>query len=470
MKLNRLLIGSALLIGLISACEQQAGKSYKNQVKPNIVFILADDLGYGDLGSYGQQKIKTPNLDRMALEGLRFTQAYSGAPVCAPARSVLMTGLHAGHTPIRGNRSLVDRSRVHLADSITTVAEVLKEAGYRTGLFGKWGLGEPGTEGHPNNQGFDEFYGFLNQGRAHDYFPSYVWHNTDSINFPSNIDHRQGVYVSDWYFEKSLEFIEKHQESPFFCYLPLQLPHNKFQILDTASYSKMPWSREQKVYAAMVSKIDSYVGQLLQHLQALGIDENTLVFFTSDNGPAKLIPGQSYNDVLDPAFFGSRGGLRGIKRDVWEAGIRVPMLVRWPGKVSAGTTSDFQWAFHDFLPTIAKLVGSANNQSNGISILPTLMGGSQRPHDYLYWEFFGEFELQGLFLQAIRQGDWKAVTGYTNRVELYNLSNDIGEMVDQCQQFPEKCKELEGLMAQVRSESTEWPTPTEDRIFTGTQK
>ena len=436
-------------------CASQESKNVKTIEKPNIIFILADDLGYGDLGCYGQQKIQTPHLDQMAKNGVQFTQAYSGAPVCAPARSVLMTGLHGGHTPIRGNRSLVDRSRVPLPDSAVTVAEVLKDAGYTTGMFGKWGLGEPGTEGHPNNQGFDEFYGFLNQRRAHDYYPEYAWHNRDTVRFKDNEGGAREIYVADWYFERSIDFVEQHHKRPFFAYLPIQLPHNKYQIPDLGLYDTASWTGDEKVYAAMVTKIDSYVGRLLQTLDSLGITENTIVFFSSDNGPAKL---SEHGEFVDPAFFGSRGGLRGIKRDVYEAGIRIPMLVQWKGTIAEGAVSDYPWAFHDILPTVLDLSGSKKQlNTDGLSVLPALKGEKPAIRDYLYWEFFGEGSKRGLFLQALRQGNWKMVSGYNEAVELYDLSEDPAETLNLCKEYPDKCNELQNLISKARTESKHWP-------------
>lgn len=428
--------------------------------EPNIIFIMADDLGYGDLGCYGQQKIRTPHLDKMAEQGMRFTQAYSGAPVCAPARSVLMTGLHMGHTPIRGNRSLVDRSRVPLPDSVTTLAEALQQAGYVTGMFGKWGLGEPGTEGHPNRQGFDEFYGFLDQARAHSYYPEYVWHNEDTVFFPVNKNGEQQRYVSDWYFQASLNFIKQNADTSFFCYLPLQLPHTRYQIPHIGKYDTTSWREDEKKYAAMVTRVDTYVGKILGTLDSLGIAENTLVFFTSDNGPAHPSPHATYTDDLDPAFFNSAGGFKGIKRDVYEGGIRVPMIVQWPGTVEKGSESDYPWAFHDLFPTLTELTGyKATVKTDGQSILRVLNGQPPPPRDYLYWEFFGEWEKEGLFLQALRKDNWKLVTGYTEAPELYDLTADPYETRDLCEEKPAKCKELKALMVNARIESRHWDVP-----------
>ncbi|MBI2431920.1 MAG: arylsulfatase, partial [Candidatus Hydrogenedentes bacterium] len=345
---------------------------------PNIIFILADDLGYGDLGCYGQKVIETPRIDRMAAEGLRFTQCYAGSTVCAPSRCCLMTGLHSGHAWIRGN------ARLPLRPEDVTVAEVMKEAGYATGLIGKWGLGNEQTTGTPNKQGFDEFFGYLDQKHAHNYYPEYLWRNEEKVRLEGNIEEKPEVsservqYTPDLFTEEALSFVTRHREHPFFLYLAYTIPHAnnerggaKGDGMETPSYAPYEdkdWPTPQKGHAAMVTRLDRDVGRVLDKVAELGLDNDTLIFFSSDNGPHQEGGG-------DPEFFDSSGPLRGLKRDLYEGGIRVPMIARWPGKVPAGTTSDLVLAFWDFLPTAAQIASVVPPEGlDGHTVVPELVG------------------------------------------------------------------------------------------------
>jgi arylsulfatase A-like enzyme len=418
--------------------------------RPNIIFILADDLGYGDLSCYGQKQFTTPNIDRIAAEGMRFTQAYAGATVCAPSRCALMTGLHGGHARIRGN------ARVPLEPGDITVAKVLKSAGYRTGIFGKWGLGNPGSTGVPNKQGFDEWYGYLDQQHAHSYYPDSLWFNESQEILAGNL----GVprqYSHDLFAERALRFIDQNKANPFFLYFAITIPHannelgrdtgNGMEVPDDKPFTSKPWPQQEKNFAAMVTRLDKDVGRILERLKQHGVDNDTIVFFTSDNGPHR-------EGGHTPDFFQSGGPLRGIKRDLYEGGIRVPMIVRWPGKVKAGAVSDFAWAFWDFLPTASELAGTkAPAGVDGVSVAPTLLGRPQKPHDYLYWEFH-----EGGFKQAVRIGDWKGVRlGTKQPVELYDLKSDLGEKNNVAAAHKDVVARIEKLMSSARVDSADFP-------------
>lgn len=481
MCLNRLKLAILFLCStiIITACDTNSQNKEAFR-KPNIVYILADDLGYGDIGSFGQTKIKTPNLDRMAAEGMRFTQHYSGSTVCAPSRSVLMTGLHTGHTPIRGNKEHMPIGQYPLPYAVPTVAEVLKEAGYATGAFGKWGLGYPGSEGMPSRQGFDLFFGYNDQRRAHFYYPEFLFREvpgTAAERVPlkgnkvkdnperhpgSGPPVKRGTFSQDVIAEEAISFIDRHagDDQPFFLYMPLTIPHASIiapeEAMDPyldengesifpeepfpgAHYTAQPQPRA--AFAAMVTLLDTYVGQVMEKLREQGIAENTLVMFSSDNGP-------HVEGGHDPAFFDSNGPLRGVKRDLYEGGIRVPTLAWWPGTVQAGVTSNHISAFEDMLPTFTELAGiQPPPHIDGISIVPTLTGeGEQQQHEYLYWEF----PAQG-GKQAVRKGEWKAVRLNVSEnpdapIELYNLDNDIGEQTNVADQHPEIVREMQEIM------------------------
>ena len=420
--------------------------------KPNIIFILADDLGVFDLGCYGQKLIQTPNIDRLAAEGTRFTQCYAGSPVCAPSRSTLMTGQHTGHTTVRGNFAAVGgvwpQHRLPLRDEDITVAEVLKKAGYATGIVGKWGLGEPDTTGIPNRQGFDFWFGYLNQRHAHDYYPDYLWRNTQKVVLEGNLGGKKTQYSHDLMTKEALDFVRRSKDKPFFLYLAYTIPHAKFQVPSLEPYTDKPWPEPAKAYAAMVTRMDRDIGRLMTLLKELGLDEKTIVFFTSDNG--------GYPDPKARKIFDPQGPFRGRKGDVYEGGIRVPMIVRWPGKVPAGRVCDVPWAFWDFLPTAAELAGvQPPKRIDGISMVPTLLGRKQRPHEFFYWEYLAG----GKFAQAVRMGDWKGIRAATEEpLELYNLAQDIGEKNDVAAAHPDIIKKIEAIMEREHVESPNWPS------------
>jgi arylsulfatase A-like enzyme len=420
---------------------------------PNIIFILADDLGYGDLGCYGQKKIKTPNIDRLATDGIRFTQCYAGTTVCAPSRSALMTGQHTGHTRIRGNNAYP------LQTNDVTVAEVLKKAGYTTGLIGKWGLGLQNTTGTPRKHGFDEFFGFLSQTHAHDYFPTNLWRNEDILLLDGNTNNQQRVYAHDQFTLAATNFIRGNQFLPFFLYLAYTIPHanneytrqtgNGMQVPADAPYTDENWPQPEKNKAAMITRMDRDIGNLLAILKAYKLETNTIVFFTSDNGPHK-------EGGVDPTFFNSSGPLRGIKRDMYEGGIRVPMIVRWTGSIKPGQVSDFPWAFWDFLPTAAEIAGAKDKVQasiDGQSVLPTLLGKKQQPHEFFYWEFHEKGSKQ-----AVRMGDWKAVRLAIDKpLELYDLKSEIGETNNVASAHPDVVAKIESYLKTARTDSPKWP-------------
>jgi arylsulfatase A-like enzyme len=428
------------------------GLRVQSQRRPNIIFIVADDLGRGDLGAYGQRFIRTPNLDRMAREGVRFTDAYAASPVCAPSRASLMTGLHQGHARIRGNMNR-NNERVSLRPEDLTVAEVLKGAGYRTGLVGKWGLGEPGTTGVPGRQGFDYFFGYLNQNHAHDYYPEYLWRNDERV--PLN----RRTYSHDLFTSEALGFVRREDDRPFFLYLAYTLPHanneltrktgNGMEVPSDAPYSRESWSPQQRNYAAMVTRLDADVGELIRLLKEMDIDRETVVIFTSDNGPQGKDEGN-----YDQALFDSNGPFRGLKRELYEGGIRVPLLVRWPGRVRAGATSAQPVTLCDLMPTAAELAGvGVPLVLDGVSLFGFLPGVRAPRRESLYWEFH-----EGGFAQAVRMGRWKAVRKGTNgAVELYDLKTDIGETRDVSARHPALVRRAEEIMRHGRVESEDWP-------------
>ncbi len=429
--------------------------------RPNFVFVLADDLGYGDLGCYGQTKIETPNVDRLAREGMRFTRHYAGNAVCAPSRCVLMTGRHPGHAWIRDNREVQPEGQSPLPAGTVTLARVLREHGYATGAFGKWGLGAPESEGDPFNQGFDRFYGYNCQRQAHNYFPTYLWDNarretldnpvfspyqklppTADPNSPASYtDYTARTYAPDRIAEQALAFIREHRSQPFFLFFPTTIPHLALQAPEDAlaAYAGrwpetpyrgdrgyLPNRTPRAAYAAMVTRLDRYVGQMLALVRELGLDERTVFVFTSDNGPL-------YDELggTDEAFFQSAGGLRGRKGSLHEGGVRVPCVVRWPGKVKPGTTCDRVTGFEDWLPTMLDLAGLTNAGPpgvDGISFAPTLRGRPQPARPFLYREFPGYGGQQALWVgpwKAIRTGLGKASS--LQPLALYDLANDPGE-------------------------------------------
>lgn len=441
-----------------SSCSQFSEGQFFRGRKPNIIFIMADDLGYGDLGCYGQEQIQTPSLDRMAAEGLRFTSAYAGAPVCAPSRSALMTGLHTGHTRVRGN------AKIPLEEGDTTVAEVLQEAGYITGLVGKWGLGENGSTGIPNKKGFDYFYGYLNQTQAHNYYPEFLWRNREKV-FLENKKAWWGLgasrvkaeYSHDILTEEALSFVEENKEGPFFLYLAYTIPHansearDGMEVPDYGIYDGEEWPNPQKGHAAMITRMDRDIGLLQARLQELGLAQNTLLIFTSDNGP--------HNEGgADPDFFSCTGPLTGIKRSLREGGIRMPAIAWWPGTIEPGRVSDHPWAFWDIMPTFAGLAGaSPPDNIDGISFVPELLGfpDRQEKHEFLYWEFHHEIWASS---QAVRMGPWKAIRSKPGApLELYNLEIDLAEQNDVASEHAEIVSQIEEYLEGAREESKVWP-------------
>lgn len=480
MKLNLIAI-IALSIGFFS-CKKNENKQNEaeNQPykKPNIIYILADDLGYGDLSCYGQTKFSTPNIDKLASQGMLFTQHYSGSTVCAPSRSTLMTGMHTGHTVIRGNKVRRNNKELlegqfPLPDKTYTLPEMLKEKGYKTGAFGKWGLGFPGSEGDPVNQGFDTFFGYNCQRLGHNYYPYHLWSNKDSIVLAGNAGKKKGTYGPDLIHKQTLKFIEDNKADPFFLYVASIIPHaelvapekilenfrgsyepeNRFEGVDAGpEFRNGPYGSQEEchaTFAAMVSILDQQVGEIIDKVKMLGLDKNTLIVFTSDNGPHQ-------EGGADPAYFNSNGALKGHKRDLYEGGIRVPMIVSWPGKVKANTQTDHISAFWDVFPTFASLVEvDIPSDIDGISFLPTLLSSSkkQKQHQFLYWEFH---EKGGR--QAVRMGDWKGVkynvlNNSNTGIELYDLSKDIEEKNDIANEHPRIVKEIEKFMETARTPS-----------------
>lgn len=425
--------------------------------RPNIIFIMADDLGYGDLGCYGQTRIKTPHIDKLAAEGMRFTQCYAGSTVCAPSRSCLMTGQHTGHTLIRGN------ARIPLRPEDTTIAEVMKGAGYATGIVGKWGLGEPDTTGVPNRQGFDHWFGYLNQRNAHNYYPDHLWRNEERHPLPANEGDGRGAYTHDLFTEDALQFIDDNTAQPFFLYLPYTIPHannelgretgDGMEVPSQGEYADTDWPHVEKSAAAMISRLDADVGRIMARLRERGIDEHTVVFFTSDNGP--------HNEGgHDAEFFESRGPLRGVKRDLYEGGIRVPMIARWPGVIRAGAVSDTPWAFWDVLPTAAEVAGVLPPDGiDGVSVLPTLRGEAQTPHKCLYWEFY-----ERGFDQAVLMHPWKGVRRKRggDKLELYNLDDDIGETTDLAAKHPDIASRIAEVMRDAHTDNEHYQRPEVD--------
>ncbi len=424
----------ALVPGFVAARPLGAAEQTR---PPNVVLILADDLGYGDLGCYGQKLIKTPLIDRLAAEGMKFTNAYAGATVCAPSRCSLMTGKHNGHAFIRGNKEIKPEGQVPMLADTFTIARLLKKAGYSTGIVGKWGLGKPDSDSVPNKMGFDYFFGYNCQRLAHEYYPEYLWRNDAKVMLNGK------KYSHDLMAEEALAFVRQNKDRPFFLYLAFTIPHQKLQVPDLEPYGKETWPENLKKLAAMITRMDRDVGRLLDLLKKLEIDDNTLVFFTSDNGAA-------YKDAL----FNHSGPLRGNKRDMYEGGIRTPLIARWPGKIKAGAVTEQVCAFWDFLPTFADLTGQKTPPGmDGISILPVLRGGKPIEHPPLYWEFH-----ERGFDQAARIGDWKAVrNGAGKPLEIYDLKADPGEKTNLAARHPEMVKRFEDYLKTARVDSEIWP-------------
>ncbi|MEX0716947.1 MAG: arylsulfatase, partial [Planctomycetaceae bacterium] len=415
-----------------------AHSAEESSAPPKIVFIMADDLGYAELGCYGQTKIRTPRIDHLAREGVRFTQFYSGSPVCAPARCVLLTGKHSGHAWIRSNGEVQPEGQRPIPDGEVTIAESLRERGYATACIGKWGLGFPGSEGDPVKQGFDLFFGYNCQREAHNFYPHHLWRDEEKVMLEGNDRGLTGKqYSHDLLEAEALEFIKTNREKPFFLYVPFTIPHVALQVPEDslAEYKGkwddppyeggrgyLPHPHPRAAYAAMVTRMDRSVGRILDRLKELDLDENTIVFFTSDNGPTHDAGG------ADSGFFESAKPFRGLKGSVYEGGLRAPLVVRWPRKIAAGRESDHVSAFQDVFPTLCNLAGAKSPEGlDGISFLPTLRGAKDQPeHEHLYWEFFGYGGQQ-----AVRLGNWKGVRRGLHKgdleLQLYDLSRDIAE-------------------------------------------
>ena len=442
---------------IVAGCVLAAAASVFSQgAKPNIIYLLADDLGYGDLGSYGQKLIRTPRLDRMAQEGMRFTQHYAGAPSCQPSRTVLMTGLHGGHTFIRAN------SKLPLRAADRTFPSALKEAGYATGAVGKWGLGELDSTGAPAAKGFDEFFGFIDQSHAHTHYPDHLWKNGQRVDIPENKNGGRAVYSQDLFIRETLDFVRRHRDRPFFFFGAFTLPHAEVAVPeDSLAEYRGQWPEPKpfpgaKTYsaqtepraarAAMITRLDRDIGRLLDLLDELKLSENTLVIFSSDNGPITA-GGQ------DPEFFDSNGPLRDLKFTLYEGGIRVPMLARWPGRIARGSESTLVSDFADMFPTFATLAGAKIPAGlDGVSLVPTLTGQPARQalRDHFYWEAAPQ--------QAVRRGDWKAYRAAPDRpVELYHLATDVGESKNVASAEPTVAAALEKLLTTARTEAPDFP-------------
>lgn len=466
---------TGLGILLLTSCKEK-NKNIETIDKsdtPNIIYILADDLGYGDLSVYGQKNFETPNIDKLASQGMLFTQHYSGSTVCAPSRSALMTGMHTGHTVVRGNKEIEPEGQYPIPKATYTIAEMFKTKGYTTGAFGKWGLGFPKSEGDPTKQGFDTFFGYNCQRLGHHYYPHHVWSNTDSIPLIGNEGTNKKIYAPELIHEETLKFIKENKDNPFFLYVASVIPHAElaapeevlknyrgkylpekvFEGVDSGEeYRKGPYESQKESHAAfvaMISILDKQVGDIMKKVEELGMDKNTLIVFTSDNGPHQ-------EGGADPDYFNSNGELKGYKRDLYEGGVRVPMIARWTGKIEQNTTTNHISAFWDVFPTLANLIDAETPKNvDGISFLPTLLNipQKQQKHKYLYWEFH---EKGGR--QAVRMGDWKAVkynvlNDPNAPIELYNLKNDISEENDVSSNNPEIIMKIKNILKEARTPS-----------------
>ena len=475
-KRHSALAGTALAAILVISCAGPASSiepAESNSYPPNVIYILADDLGYGDLGLYGQRLISTPYLDRLAAEGMVFTQHYAGSTVCAPSRASLMAGLHTGHTVIRGNREVQPEGQHPIPDSRITLAERLREVGYRTAVIGKWGLGAPETEGVPTRQGFDYFFGYNGQREAHSYYPDHLWRNEERVDLGGNRAGARGMYSHDLLVEEVLQFVREAAEAPFFLYAPFTIPHAGLDVPEDSmapylgQFEETPSEKQGRyiaqstpraAFAGMVSRLDQDIGRIVDLVDDLGLAERTLIIFSSDNGPHQ-------EGGADPDFFGSRGGLRGFKRDLYEGGIRVPMIVRWPGIVAQGSETNHVSAFWDLTPTLLELAGApAAPNLDGLSFVPTLRGEAQEAHDYLYWEFHPSYYHDQIWKQAVRMGDWKGVRltgpmGSENSTELYDLASDPAELRDVAGSHPDVVAQLVQLMREAHAPSDLFPFP-----------
>lgn len=438
--------GAATATVSLSGCSHALRRDAASK-PPNIVYIVLDELGYFEPSCMGSDKLQTPNIDRLAAEGMRFTNAYAGGPTCAPTRSCLLTGLHMGHTSVRGNTG-----GIPLQAGDVTIADVLKKAGYATGGYGKWGVGDVGTTGVPEEHGFDDFFGYYHQVHAHNYYPEYLWRNSLKVPLPGNADGKGTQFAHHLIYNEARKFILENRDRPFFCYCPWTPPHGRHWPYpdDEPSWQQFkdkPWPRAAKVYAAMVSMVDRQIGEILALLKELGLDEDTIVVVSGDNG----------GHPIADNFFDPNRHFRGKKTQIYEGGLKVPMFARWPGTIPAGVREDLVFYFPDMMPTLAELAGASRllpGNIDGISIVPTLLGnrGKQKKHDYFYWEYVRvgnwqtlEFEKDGL-QQAVRMGDWKAIRMRASvPYELYDLQTDPGETNDLAALHPERVAKAETL-------------------------
>lgn len=439
-----------LLLAGVAAAASSSGAA--PAAKPNLIFILSDDLAQGDLGVYGQKLIQTPRLDRMAREGTRYTQAYCGTTVCAPSRASLMTGLHSGHSPIRGNWEMPVEGQLPLPAATVTVAQVLQGAGYATAVMGKWGMGMFDTTGSPLQKGFDHQFGYNCQRHAHSYFPTYLYRDGRRFDLPGNDGQTVGpIYAQNLIQENALQWVRAQRDRPFFLFYAITLPHGRFEIDDFGAYRDRPWTDQQKAYAAMVTRLDRDVGQLLDLLAELRIDDRTLVMLSGDNG-SSFAP----DSAMGRLFAQANNGLRGYKRELYEGGLRQAALARWPGVVPAGRVTDEPWAFWDFLPTAAELAGAklpAGYKSDGLSLVSFLKGGPAPRREYFYWELHEQRPIQ-----AVRFGSWKAVRPGPGRpLELYDLAADPSEARNLAAAKPDLVARAESFLQAGHAPDPHWP-------------
>ena len=440
------------LLSLFASLCVLCGQLSAAPAKPNLIFILSDDLAQGDLGCYGQKLIQTPHLDRMAREGTRYTQGYCGTTVCAPSRTSLMTGLHMGHSPVRANREIQPEGQKPLPAGTVTVAQILKSAGYATACVGKWGLGMFDTTGSPLKNGFDHFFGYNCQRHAHSYFPTYLYNDDQRLELPGNDGKGVGkTYAQNLIADETLKFMKANRAKPFFLYYSITLPHGRHEIDDFGIYADKPWTPQQQAYAAQVTRLDADIGRLLALLKELNLDEQTLVMVSGDNG-SSFNPQSEIGKLFDQAG----NGLRGFKRGLYEGALRQAAIARWPGTVPAGRVSHEPWAFWDFLPTATELAGAklpAGFKPDGLSLVSFLKGGAAPTRDYFYWELH-----EGPSLQAVRFGDWKAVkNGLSAKTELYDLRTDAGEKTNLAADKPELVTKAEALFQSARTAHPDWP-------------
>ena len=466
------------IVALCSCSSRKVDNVTPAQQKPNIIFIMADDLGYNEIGAYGQTLIKTPNLDKIAQKGMRFTNSYCGNAVCAPSRSCLMEGKHSGHARVRDN--MYNDYREGLQEGDFTFAMMLKEAGYTNGMFGKWGLGLTSQYGLPHRMGFDEFFGYLNQRHAHCHYPEFLYHNQERVYYPENGEHHilenyrveqpydeNGIchpvgipdpqlakYAFDEYCKKSLEFVRDNKDKPFFLYLPYTPPHGSFIVPELGIYKDKDWPLIHKIYAAMVTRIDTEVGKLLDLLEELDIADNKLIIFTTDNGNSD--PETADGEITIKELFNNQGPTAGSKGDIRNGAFHVPALAYWPGHIKPGSVSDHIWAFWDILPTFADITGvNPPGDIDGISFLPALLGNNadQKKHEFLYWEFKGE--------QAVRMDNWYGYKNIDGKLEIYNLIENPEQNNDLSEKYPDVAEKIDKIMLREHTPSDAFPGPGE---------